>query len=185
MERRHCVHHCLHGIVAVAAREVPAQAERELRLDHRHVEVASRELRAALVELALPQAPGERAVHADMLLARRARGRDLPADRLRAGEARERLLHRVAVCGRARAARLGQAVDQVMAAPGFPDRLCCRVALRVSHRPNLASGGCGRQAALRHPISHRRGSPREHGVPRRGAGDRRAWGRRRSRLRCA
>ena len=80
------------------ARQVPSQAERELRLDHRHVEVASRQLRAALVELALPQAPGERAIHADMLLARRAGGRDLPADRPRAREARECLLHRVALC---------------------------------------------------------------------------------------
>ena len=60
MERRHRVHHRLHGIVAVAAGQVPAQAERELRLDHRHVEVARRQLRAALVELALPQASGER-----------------------------------------------------------------------------------------------------------------------------
>ena len=112
------VHHRIHRVVAVAAGQVPAQAERELRLDHRHVEVPRRQLRAALVELALPELPGEGAVHPDMLLAGHAGGRDLPAHRLGAGEAGERLLRRVALGSRAWAALFGQPVDQVMAAPG-------------------------------------------------------------------
>ena len=123
------------------------QAERELRLDHRHVGGAGRQLRAAPVELALPEPSGQRAVHADVLLAGFAGGRDLPADRPGACDAGERLLRGVAPLLRYRGG-MSPAARRSGDGRTRPSRwpAAARVALRVGHGSNLASGGGARQA---------------------------------------